>query len=395
MLIETKVALDLILNHGIEMQKESIALGEAYGRFLAAPILAPIDHPIFDQSAVDGYALRFSDLSAGNALVLESEVKAGDAGKTLVTEGKCARIFTGAPLPPGADTVVMQEFTQVNGQVISIFDSGLQQGGNVRRKAEQIEKGMPTLEIGQQLNPAAIGFLASLGVHSVTVFQKPKISIIVTGNEFAENEADLDAGKIYESNGQMLQAAFANLGIAVQFETCLDDLDALQNLVAQHFQTNDIVILTGGVSVGDYDFSRAALEANAFEVVFHKVNQKPGKPLLFAKKGQKLAFGLPGNPRAVMVCFYIYILPLLNQLMHSQAAGLRSMRLPIAHDFKRKADGKTHFLSANINEGGINLLGKQQSHMLQSLAVADVLVVLPPEPLAYSKGDLLEVKWLD
>lgn len=395
MLIESNAAIDLILKSKLHLPQESVALNLAAGRYLAEDILAPIDHPLFDQSAVDGYAIRFSDLAQSDSLTLNSEVKAGDAGNQMVESGFCARIFTGAPLPPGADTVVMQEFTTVNGSQIQFQDKKLKPGGNVRRQAEQIATGSLALKKGDSLNPAAIGFLASLGIQKVAVISKPKVGIIVTGNEFAENADDLKKGKIYESNGQMLQAAFAKLGITVQYETCLDDLESLKALVAKRSQENDIIILTGGVSVGDYDFSRPALEANAFEIVFHKVNQKPGKPLLFAQQNTKLAFGLPGNPRAVMVSFYIYILPLLNQLMGGQAQGLRKMLVPITHDFKRNADGKTHFVTGKITENGLNLLAKQQSHMLQSLAVADVIVVLPPSPQEYASGDLLEVRWLD
>ena len=387
MLIEPRAALDLILQQKSSPQNEVLSLQNAAMHHLAADILAPIDHPIFDQSAVDGYALRFGDLQLGESFQLANETKAGDAADDFLQPGQCARIFTGAPLPQGADTIVMQEWTQAAGANILILDKGLKMGGNVRRKAEQIAEGSLALQKGQVLNPAAIGFLASLGIQSVAVTKAPKVTIVVTGNEFANDATELSAGKIYESNGQMLQAALARLGIVAEFAICKDDLPSLERMVAEKAAQNELLILTGGVSVGDYDFSRPALENNGFEIVFHRVNQKPGKPLLFAKKGENLAFGLPGNPRAVMICFYIYILPLLQQMMGAQPKGLMQVQIPLSHSFKRNGDGKTHFVTAKLSEKGINLLEGQQSHMLQSLAQADVLVELPAEPIEYVEGD--------
>lgn len=395
MLIESEKALSLVVEKCGNLPHYSCSLNAAFGKFLAEDIFAPIDHPIFDQSAVDGYAIRFCDLETRDTLELISEIKAGDSGEELLKPGQCIRIFTGAPIPNAADTVVMQEYSHANGKTIRFFDEKLKFGGNVRKKAEQIQKGSIALRKGQLLNPAAIGFLASLGIQEVLVKQAPRVQIIVTGNEFADSWEELENGKIFESNGQMLQAAFAKQGIEVEYQTCLDDLDSLSEMVRTKSSDCDLLILTGGVSVGDYDFSLPALESNGYEVVFHKVNQKPGKPLLFAKKDDLLAFGLPGNPRAVMVSFYVYILPLLQKWANGGKQGLRKMLLPLSHDFGRNDDGKTHFVTAKFEENGLNMLQGQQSHMLQSLAEADVLVVLPASPLEYKKGAFLEVRWLD
>jgi molybdopterin molybdotransferase len=184
-------------------------------------------------------------------------------------------------------------------------------------------------------------------------------------------------------------AALAHLGIQARFETCKDDLQALTDLVGLASQKADLLILTGGVSVGDFDFSRAALEANQFQVGFHQVAQKPGKPLLFSHRAAQFAFGLPGNPRAVLICFYLYVLPFVQALQGQGNLGLRQLPLPLAQDFKRKLDGKTHFLTGKLIDGQIHLMGGQQSHMLQSLAEADAIVKIPAEMNAASAGELL------
>ncbi len=382
-------ALAAVLKAAQAGPSELVSIGAALGRVLAEDVVAPVGHPFFDQTAVDGYALRFSDLEAGAPLLVVDMIRAGDAGERALGAGECSRIFTGGPLPPGADTTVMQEHTQRVGDQVQVLDTGLRLGGNVRRAGEQIQAGALALGKGGLLNPAAIGFLASLGIGTVCVVAQPRVSIIVTGDEFALDTQDFCRGKIFESNGQMLAAAFASQGVTVQFVTCGDDLAALQAMVATQAAQCDLLILTGGVSVGDYDFSRASLEGNAFDVIFHQVAQKPGKPLLFCQRRQQFAFGLPGNPRAVLMCFYLYVLPLLDLWYCKSQPGLRALALPLAHAYRRKSDGKTHFLTGRIIENQISLLEGQQSHMLQSFAEADVIVVIDAAIDAAEAGTLM------
>jgi molybdopterin molybdotransferase len=390
-LITYPEALRLTLQAASVAESEWRSIAQALGHVLAADVVAPIDHPLFDQTAVDGYALRFSDLQAGVPLRVVDMVRAGDTGEQALAVGECARIFTGAPLPPGADTAVMQELVERVGDQVQVRDAGLRLGGNVRYAGEQIRAGALALPQGTRLNAAAIGFLASLGIAKVEVFARPRVSIIVTGDEFADSVEDFRRGKIFESNGQMLVAAFAERGIEARFCTCQDDAEALKAMVDAKAAESDLLILTGGVSVGDYDFSRGALEANDFQVVFHQVAQKPGKPLLFCQRDKQLAFGLPGNPRAVMMCFCLYVLPLLDALEGAATLGLRRLRLPLAAAHKRKPDGKTHFVTGILDQGGILISNGQASHMLQSFAAADGIVVLPAEPAQFEAGEMMDV----
>jgi molybdopterin molybdotransferase len=408
-LITPENALALTLQNATPLTETKAYLSGALNRVLARTVQAPINHPIFDQSAVDGYALRFADLQDHKSLTLTDQIKAGDEGSHPLVPGTCARIYTGAPLPPGADTIVMQEHTTRTGEQIQVHDPGLKQGGNVRRAGEQILAGETALEKGTRLTPAAIGFLASLGIQEVSVHLQPRVHIIVTGDEFAQGEADFRRGKIFESNGQMLVAALKSRGIEAQFTTCRDNPEALATMVRTHTSTCDLLIMTGGVSVGDFDFSRGALETNHFIPIYHQVAQKPGKPLLFCSREPKAeqtddlplapcplpltrqaAFGLPGNPRAVLTCFYRYVLPYLDALEGITNPGLTAISLPLAETYRRKPDGKTHFVTGILQGSTVRILDGQQSHMLQTFAQAHCLVTLPPEPALFEKGTLLE-----
>ena len=393
-MISVSDALACVLEGVVQGEGEVLPLSAASGRILAADILAPVAHPIFDQSAVDGYALRFADLAQFSGLRQVGEIQAGAASLLPLQPGECFRIFTGAPVPDSADTVVMQEYAEVRDGLVYFSDEKLKCGGNVRCQGEQIAAGAVALRAGHRLNAGGVGFLASLGIADVLVHSLPKVGLLITGNEFAQSPADLAGGLIFESNGQMLQDALQQEGIVAGFETVQDELPRMQRAVAQLAKDNEVLILTGGVSVGDYDFSRAALEAEGFEVVFHKVNQKPGKPLLFARRGDQVAFGLPGNPRAVLMCYHIYVLPHLRRRQMASHAGLFEAQLPLAHAKRKRPDGKTHFVTGQVQGGAINLLQLQQSHMLQSLATADVIVELPGAKSEYAAGDMLNVKFL-
>ncbi|MBW8049127.1 MAG: molybdopterin molybdotransferase MoeA [Cytophagales bacterium] len=441
-MINVKKAQELILKHAhsaqrIEQGAESCALKNASGRILAEDIRAPISHPLFDQSAVDGYAIRYKDIlhvETGyvetryvetlhatslhtSSLQVIGEIKAGDHPGIRLKNGETVRIFTGAPLPPGTDTVVMQEFVEpVSDDVIAMSnDIVYTKGANIRKKGEQIRKGALALSKGTTLNPAGIGFLASLGIGSVKVACLPKVGIVVTGNEFTlpqnsllshpqpfhtngerrkarmkDPRGEVEAGKIYESNGIMLQSLLQQVGIKSEYERCEDDPAKLKALLQKESDLNDIIIITGGVSVGKYDFTKTALEDIGFEIVFHKVSQKPGKPILFAKKGKKTAFGLPGNPRAVFVCFYEYVFPFIRAIMGSRDPFLPTIQLPLSEDYEKKSE-RAHFLAAQFNENGIRILDGQGSHMLQSFSEANAVIELPGNKEHFLKGEKVRV----
>ncbi len=392
-MIDFKTAKQLLHANLPLLGKEKIAIQNANGYVLAEDVIAPIPHPFFDQSSVDGYLIYFADKE--NQLNVIGEIAAGSSSNLTLQPGEAIRIFTGAPIPPKCgDTVVMQEYVskEEHGTIIKIEDTKLKLGANIRKKGEQLKKGDVTLKASTLINPTAIGFLASIGVTEIAAYKKPTVAILVTGNEFTDPNETLEFGKIYDSNGIMLQVALKDLGLKYSSENIQDDLGILKNVIAEKATEHDFLIITGGVSVGDYDYTLPALEQNGFEVVFHKVNQKPGKPILFMKRSDgKVAFGLPGNPRSAILGHYLYVLPSLYKMMGYTQAFLE-LDIPIGHGFKKMDDGKTHFLSGIIRNRQLWVNEQQASHMLLSLATAQVIVILPPQPLEYSIGDLINCR---
>jgi molybdopterin molybdotransferase len=367
-----------------------VPLADAVDRFTVEEILAPYDHPLFECSAMDGYAFAFSE--GVNAWKVVGEVAAGDAFPRSLKAGECVRIFTGAMLPEGADTVVMQELVQRNGDTITHGDAKLKQGGNVRYKGEQLRAGDVALPKGTWLGPAAIGLLASVGVQEVEVVRKPRVAVLVSGDEFAEGGVPRP-GKIFGSNGVMLQAALRGQGIDADISQVGDDREALIGAWKSAVEGHDLVLSTGGVSVGDHDLVLPALEALGAQIIFHGVKQKPGKPMLLARLGNTPVFGLPGNPRAVMVLFMEYVLPFLRAMQGSSSPWLRSATLPMAHAVSVKGD-RAEFRAARVKDGTVELLRDEGSHMLRSLTGADALAFIPAEMRTLRAGDRIEVHYI-
>ncbi len=367
---------------------EQVALGEAAGRFLAQDVIAPFDHPLFDCSAMDGYAFAFG----ASQWKLVGEVAAGDAFPRALVPGECVRIFTGAMIPEGADTVVMQERVQRNGDLITHSDVKLKEGGNVRYKGEQLRAGEVVVHRGVLLDAGAIGLLASVGVRKLHVAARPRVALLITGNEFAE-DAMPKPGKIFGSNGAMLQAALRKEGIEATVVHAGDDREALVRAWKELSPANDLILSTGGVSVGDHDLVPPTLNALQAEIIFHGVRQKPGKPMLFGFLGGTAVFGLPGNPRAVMVLVLEYVLPFLRSMQGCPAPWMRSEALPI-HKALRMNGDRAEFRAAHVEGGKVRLLADEGSHMLRSLTEANAIAFIPAEVRELKMGDPMEVHFI-
>jgi len=243
------------------------------------------------------------------------------------------------------------------------------------------------------LKPAAIGFLAGMGIDEIMVYPTPKIGILVTGNELETVGSDLKEGQVYESNSYTLMAALEVLNIKeIKVKQVKDDLVQIANELNSLIKETDIVLMTGGVSVGDYDFTLKAFEHCQVKTVFHKIKQKPGKPLLFGLKAEKIIFGLPGNPSSVLTCFYEYVLPAIEKLTY-QNVSLKAIQAPNANVFK-KVQGLTHFAKAIYNGENVTLLTGQESYKLASYAVANCLAILPEETEEITKDTILHIHLL-
>lgn len=368
---------------------EPVALSDSCGRFIAEEVIAPYDHPLFDCSAMDGYAFPFG-VSQWKVV---GEVAAGGAFPRALVQGECVRIFTGAMIPEGADTVVMQELVQQKGEVISHTDVKLKRGGNVRYKGEQLRAGEVVLERGVTVDAAAIGLLASVGVREVRVAARPRVALLITGNEFAEG-ATPQPGKIFGSNGIMLQVALRKEGIDATVMNVRDDRGALIAAWKELAPVHDLIISTGGVSVGDHDLIPPTLKELQADIRFHGVMQKPGKPMLLAVLDGTAVFGLPGNPRAVMVLFLEYVAPFLRAMQGCAAPWLRSDVLPIDRELRVKGD-RAEFRAARVEGGSVKLLADEGSHKLRSLTEANAIAFIPAEVRELKKGDPLEVHYTD
>ncbi|MGM9478991.1 molybdopterin molybdotransferase MoeA [Pedobacter sp. GSP4] len=359
-------------------------LADSSGLALANNIYAQYDIPAFRQSSMDGYALKFEDHD--QALVLIGEMAAGTPTNIEIKQGETSRIFTGAPLPEGADTVVMQEkITRQDGK-ITLQDSNLKLGSNVRDKGSEISAGALAMEKGNLLSPAAIGFLAGIGITEVAVFPLPSVSIIVTGKELQKPGTELGFGQVYESNSYSLSAALKAEGInRLAVYEADDDLNILQNVLQEALCNSDVVLLTGGVSVGDYDFVIEASANCGIKPIFHKVKQKPGKPLFFGTKAEKLVFGLPGNPSSVLSCYYNYVLPALK-LAAQKTSSLNEVKAILTHPYTKPA-GLTHFLKGKYENGQATPLSAQESYRLSSFAQANCLICLNESQEQFEKGE--------
>jgi len=358
---------------------EKVSLAEATGRSTSAEVIAPHDHPLFDMSAVDGYALASA---THNEWEVVGEVAAGSLFDRALKEGEAVRIFTGATVPEGVEAVVMQEVVLRNNEHITHRDERLRKGSNIRYRAEQVREGDVLLQAGIELNAAAIGLLASVGVGMVEVAQRPNVLVIVTGDEFTEVDHPAP-GKIFSSNDVLLVSilsAYAKIDVV----HAKDTITALSHQFSRGADQYDLILTTGGVSVGDHDLVARVLNDLHAEIRFHGVQQKPGKPMLFAQLGTTPVIGLPGNPRAVFVLCFVYVLPFLRAM-----AGIPwpdCERSPLTEAVEKKGD-RAEFRAARVANGAVELLRDEGSHMLRSLIDANALVYLPADRSHWEKND--------
>jgi len=340
---------------------------------------------------MDGYAIRFAVKNF--PLCVHNKIAAGDCNSYSITSNQAARIFTGAPLPANADTVVMQEKVIVEDAKVLIKDDALQKGDYVRYIGSEIKAGDVALEAKTLVTPAAVGFLAGIGVAQVSVYPSPRVSIIITGNELQQPGNELLFGQVYESNSFSLLAALKALGVEeIQILNAEDETDVIESALKKALKESDLILFTGGVSVGDYDFVLQAAENCGIEKQFHKIKQKPGKPLYFGTTGTKVIFGLPGNPASVLTCFYEYVSPAISK-MTGKKNSVKKIKATLQNDYSKKA-GMTHFLKGFYENEKVHALSAQASFQLRSFATANCLIVIGEEEQTVKTGEEIEVHLL-
>ncbi len=305
-------AIQIILKHAKPLPAVNTPVGDAVGRALLEKIRSGLEMPPFNKSAVDGYALRAADLRAGCALKSLGLIQAGSSFKKVLKQGCCVKIMTGAPVPAGADAVVMVEYTVEHGGLVK-FIKPVNKGDNIAERGEDIKKGQLILARGTVLDISHIAVLAAVGRSHVSTGALPRVAVINTGGEIVPPGTKLAGSRIYNSNGPMLSAMLKTDGILAAPVIARDDAKQLKAALAKALKS-DIVLVSGGVSMGDYDLVPAVLKSLGVKTIFHKVRVRPGKPMLFGVKGRKLVFGIPGNPVSNFMAYLAYVRPAIRKL---------------------------------------------------------------------------------
>ena len=381
-MISVDDAFSILNKTTFSLQEVDVSLRDAHSFILAETLISPISMPPFRQANMDGFALSLHDQLTYDIV---GEIKAGDYFDGQLLPGQAMKIFTGAAVPDSAQAVIQIEKVTVNNHQLQLQEN-VNPETNVRPLGSQIEKGTVALEKGSFLNPAAIGFLACLGFTSVKVYAKPKVGIVITGNELVQAGQHLPDGKVYDSNSIMLKVALQsqqyNQINSYQVE---DTFEATKSVLQQAIEENEVILVSGGISVGDYDFVGKALQSLAVETLFYKVNQKPGKPLYCGKLQDKMIFALPGNPASSLTCLYVYVLPTLDRISGKSVSYSSSISKSLSHDYEVK-NSRSQFLKALIKGDEVTILPHQDSSMLDSYALANALVFVEEGSYLLEKG---------
>jgi molybdopterin molybdotransferase len=377
---------------------EQVGLLDAGFRVLHEPVISPFDVPPHANSAVDGYAVRALDLPRTGQVAELAVVGKALAGKPFlgdVEAGRTVRIMTGALVPAGADTVLMQEHVEVHGERIRVGE-GHHAGDNIRQAGEDIASGTVALSPGRYLTPPDIGLIASLGVGEVKVRRRLRVALLSTGDEIHSIGRPLGPGGIYDSNRYTLHTALHRLNVKVMDQGIVpDDPELLQEALSRAATAADVVISSGGVSVGEADLVRDVLNTLG-EIAFWKVAMKPGRPIAFGRIGASLFIGLPGNPVAALVCFLQFVHPVLEKKMGITDRPVIPRFKAVSADRLKKKPGRTEFQRGILEPAGngawlVRKTGRQGSGILSSMSRADVLIVLPHESGPVESGEMVDV----
>ncbi len=401
-MIELEDALQRILRALPVPQPDEVSLSEATGRILLESVASVVDLPPFDNSAMDGYAVRADDVKGAGAeapvrLRVIGRVEAGQTFSGKVGTGECVRLFTGSPLPTGADAVVMQEDTRIDSskpEEVLIVDEA-KPWESVRLRGEDVRKGAVTAKPGQALTAAHLALLAATGCSRVTVGRRPGAALIATGSELAEPGSELKPAQIYESNRTVMAALTESVGgIAKILPPVADDLEQTRAALNRGFAECDIVVTSGGVSVGEMDFVKQAFEECGGRLEFWKVNIRPGRPFVFGRREPgKFLFGLPGNPVSAFVTFLLLVRPALLRWQGASETSLLSHPAVLGEPLNN-AGNRRHFMRVNVHpEGRVLSSGLQASHALSSVANANGLVDVPPLTVLPAGATVRVLRW--
>lgn len=393
-MISVDEALARILARARPLGTETVTIAEAGGRVLAAPLVAAVDNPPFDASAMDGYAVRAAEATPGATLRLAGAAQAGAPFAGECGSGQCVRIFTGAPVPAGADAVVMQENTETDGDAVKIA-AGTEKGRNIRPRGNDFSAGDELLPAGATLTPAALA-LAAAAAGTLKLARRPRIALLSSGDELVAPGQPPGPSQIVASNAVALAALLAPLAATVtDLGIVGDDEESLREALTGALDTADILITIGGASVGDRDLVRPTFDSLGVALEFQRVAMRPGKPTMFGTSGGTLVFGLPGNPVSALVTAVVFVLPAARAMLGMPEPAGNRYRVPLAAAIGANGP-RRHFLRARLQPDTDGRLGahpfaQTDSAHLSSLARADALIVQPENDPGLTAGDLVEV----
>lgn len=393
--IPVEEAVNRVIEKAVVGPSESVPLQDSFGRYLAEDLVADHDVPLFDRSMMDGFAIRSQDTkNVPVQLTVTESIGAGYVASRPVVEGEAVRIMTGAPIPEGADAVVMLEHVKEKDGTIEIHKR-LQPDENVAKQGEDMKKGTVLVKVGRKIDSGDIALLATFGYKTVSVYKRPTVGIIATGSELVDVDEPIRPGKIRNSNSYMVEAQLKQIGAIPKYYGILeDDFEKSYQTVLKALEEVDYVITTGGVSVGDYDFIPAILEKLEAELLFNKVEMRPGSVTTVAYKDGKWIFGLSGNPAACYVGLELFIRPLLRTYMGSTDPHLRTIKARLTTDLGRRNEFARFVRAKVTTDGGVcyvTPVGLERSGIVSSLAEANGLLYVPPKTELLQKGELVDV----
>ncbi len=381
--------------------RETLALRSALGRVLAEDIVSPFNVPNHDNSAMDGYAINADDIQPDGTTTLRiaGTAFAGNAFVGQVQPGECVRIMTGAVMPPGCDTVVMQEHVQTEDSRIS-FGLGVKRGQNRRLAGEDLKQGQVVFPVGHRIKPADLGLIASLGIGEIRVYRRLRVAFFSTGDELASIGQPLQQGQVYDSNRYTIHGMLERMGVEIiDMGVVRDDPKLLEQALHEAAASADVILTSGGVSVGEADYMKQLLNQLG-QVVFWKVAMKPGRPLAYGKIGNAHYFGLPGNPVAVMVTFYQFVRDALLVLMGQPNPPPVPLLPATCTAALKKAPGRTEFQRGILFSDAdgvwkVRPIGNQSSGVLRSMSEANCFIVLPVSNAGVAAGETVQVQILE
>ena len=387
-------ALAHILESVKPLPPRRVPLAQAWEQFAARDIFARLALPVFDNSAMDGYAVVAGSCRPGQSQRVIGEQPAGIDRKLRIAAGEAIRIFTGAPMPEGADAVVMQEDVRCDGPEIFI-NAEVEPGEFIRRRGSDLSEGQKIIEAGERIRPQTLGLLAAQGLAEIDVGGELRASIITTGDELVRPGGSLGAGQIYESNSTLVRALFDNCGVCIAaVEHCADDALSIEAALRMGLE-HDVLVIVGGVSVGARDLVKPALTSVGAQTDLWRVAVKPGKPFLFGRAGSCAIFGLPGNPVSAFVTFLLFVRPAVLRMMGARddELSLPKYEAQLAEEVQNKSD-HPHYVRGRVAHGKFMPVGRQESHALHGLSRANALLRVSPGEI-FPSGKAVPVLVLD